>query len=58
MDKLKKDYEGKIEVMEGKVKRLEQEITELNKKLKDKEQQLEKVTIEKDGRIKDLEREI
>ena len=36
-EKLKKDYDGKIEILEQKIRKLEGEISDLNKKLKDKD---------------------
>ena len=37
MDKVRKDWEMKVEVIEGKVKKLDTEIQELNKRMKEKD---------------------
>ena len=37
MEKVKKDYEMRFDTLDGKIKKLETEIGELNKKIKEKE---------------------
>lgn len=61
MDKVRATHESQIEILEMKIKRLEGDLAEANKRIKDKEQIVveREVTIsQRDTRIKELEKEI